>query len=59
MAYCGTAAECSPKSPWNKVAATCDATSVVMCNGGKISKLDCTTLGFTGCNAGLCTPGFL
>lgn len=59
MAYCGTAAECSPKSPWNKVAATCDGTSVVMCNGGKIEKIDCTSLGFTGCNAGLCTPGFL
>jgi hypothetical protein len=57
-AYCGSAAECAPKSPWNKVAATCDGTSVVMCNGGKIEKLDCTTLGFTGCNAGLCTPGF-
>jgi hypothetical protein len=57
-AYCGTAAECSPESPWAKVAATCEGTSVVMCNGGKIDKVDCTTLGFTGCNAGLCTPGF-
>jgi hypothetical protein len=58
-AYCGTAAECSPKSPWAKVAATCEGTSVVMCNGGKIEKVDCTSLGFTGCAAGLCTPGFL
>lgn len=58
-AYCGQAAECAPRSPWNKVAATCDGTSVVMCNGGKIEKLDCTSLGFTGCNAGLCTPSFL
>jgi hypothetical protein len=58
-AYCGSAAECTPRSPWDKVAATCDGTSVVMCNGGKIEKLDCKSLGFTGCANGLCTPGFL
>jgi hypothetical protein len=52
-AYCGTSAECS------RLPAACDGTSVVMCNGGKIEKLDCTALGFTGCNAGVCTPGFL
>lgn len=57
-AYCGTASECLPKSPWQKVAATCEGTSVVICNGGKIEKLDCASLGFTGCNAGVCTPGF-
>jgi hypothetical protein len=58
-AYCGTATECSPKSAWTKVAATCEGTSVVFCNGGKVQKLDCTTLGFTGCDKGVCRPGFL
>lgn len=58
-AYCGTAGECTPRSPWEKVAATCDGTAVTMCNGGKIEKVDCLSLGFTGCTSGRCTPGFL
>jgi hypothetical protein len=57
-AYCGTAAECTPRSSWSKVAATCEGTSVVVCNGGKVDKVDCTTLGFTACSSGVCTPGF-
>lgn len=58
-AYCGTATECTPRSPWEKVAATCNGTAVVACNGGKVEAIDCVALGFTGCEAGRCTPGFL
>ena len=54
-AYCGTAAECVA----TRFTTTCEGTAVVMCNGGKIEKVDCLSLGFTGCTAGLCTPGFL
>jgi hypothetical protein len=57
LAYCGSAAECVPQSPWEKVPASCDGNSVVICDGGKVQKIDCTTLGFQGCAGGLCTPG--
>jgi hypothetical protein len=51
--FCGLAAECEPGAD-----ATCEGNSVVVCNAGKIEKVDCTTLGFTGCNAmfGTCSP---
>jgi hypothetical protein len=58
LGYCGVAAECTPRSAWDKVTAACDGTSVVLCNGGKIGKVDCVSLGFTGCKNGLCTPAF-
>jgi hypothetical protein len=56
-AFCGRAAECAPSSAGEKT--TCEGTSVVLCNAGRIEKIDCTTLGFTGCNAtfGVCSPG--
>ncbi|HZF51711.1 MAG TPA: hypothetical protein VE093_23815 [Polyangiaceae bacterium] len=56
--FCGLAAECEPGSAYY---ATCEGTTVVFCNAGRIEKIDCTTLGFTGCHTmygeGACSPG--
>jgi hypothetical protein len=56
--FCGVAAECDgaanpPEDP------TCDGSSLVLCNAGRIEKVDCLALGFTGCAAewGRCVPG--
>ena len=53
--FCGIAGECDPTAG---VAATCEGDNVVVCNGGRIDKVDCKSLGFTGCNAkyGTCSP---
>jgi hypothetical protein len=59
-AFCGLAAECTP--PTNgSVKATCEGNTVVFCNAGRIEKVDCTSLGFTGCDPmfGLCVPNIL
>ncbi|MDC3953015.1 hypothetical protein [Polyangium jinanense] len=53
--FCGFAGECDPTLGAD---ATCEGDSVVVCNAGRIDKVDCKTLGFTGCNAtwGRCSP---
>jgi hypothetical protein len=54
-AYCGLATECVPGA-----SATCEGTNVVFCNAGRIEKIDCAALGFTGCTDafhGTCAPG--
>ncbi|MRG93861.1 hypothetical protein [Polyangium spumosum] len=53
--FCGLANECDP-TPGNDT--TCEGDSVVICNAGKIEKIDCKSLGFTSCNAtfGTCGP---
>lgn len=58
-AFCGLAAECTPSAHGGQ--ATCEGTTAVFCNAGRIEKVDCTTLGFTGCNTALggCTPTFI
>lgn len=37
----------------------CEGDSVVLCDAGKVRKVDCKSLGFTGCNKdwGVCSPG--
>jgi hypothetical protein len=54
--FCGLASECNPLAA--KGTDTCDGTSVVVCEAGKIQRVDCRSLGFTGCDAtrGICTP---
>ncbi len=51
--HCGFAAECTADAP-----VTCDGDSLVLCNAGRIRKVDCKTLGFTTCDAnrGICGP---
>jgi len=54
--FCGLGAECNPlESKWTE---TCDGDSVVLCNAGKVEKIDCKSLGFAGCLAGkgVCVP---
>lgn len=51
---CGLAAECEPSDP-----VMCDGDSLVVCDAGKIRKVDCKSLGFTSCDAKhkVCSPG--
>lgn len=51
---CGLADECDLDG-----LTSCDGDSVVLCDAGKIRKVDCKSLGFTGCNKdwGVCSPG--
>jgi hypothetical protein len=61
--FCGLAAECDPgNSDGEAFEAYCDGHSVVLCNAGRIETVDCTSLGFTGCDLDRgfgCTPGIL
>jgi hypothetical protein len=43
--FCGTASECDPAT----FAKSCDGTNVIFCNAGKITRVDCTSLGFARC----------
>lgn len=47
--YCGFRSECVPGEA---AAADCDGDSVVVCNGGRIDRIDCRALGFRGCASG-------
>jgi len=53
--FCGLASECAPGAASKP---TCEGNSLVVCNAGKIAKVDCTSLGFPGCDAahGMCSP---
>jgi hypothetical protein len=62
--FCGLAAECVPADNYFAAqTATCDGTVLTFCNAGRLEHLDCTTLGFTGCEVDSkidhygCTPG--
>jgi hypothetical protein len=63
--FCGLASECVPGNipPGTRgTAEQCEGTEVVFCNAGRIERVDCTELGFTGCNLDTdfgCTPGIL
>lgn len=54
-AFCGLDGACVPGSATK---ATCEGDNVVICNAGRVEKIDCKSLGFTGCNAtyGVCAP---
>lgn len=49
--YCGLGAECLADRR-----VTCEGTTALVCNLGKIDRIDCTALGFTGCGEFGCTP---
>jgi hypothetical protein len=64
--FCGLASECAPPAEGPSLTAPigqCEGSRVVICNAGRIDKIDCTTLGFTGCEFNLeegksgCVPG--
>lgn len=66
VSFCGLAADCVPgeltlgEAPQNgSPAPACDGTTLVFCNSGRLEHVDCTSLGFSGCdvNAALgCVP---
>jgi hypothetical protein len=48
--FCGLAAECLPADTYSETeVATCDGTVLSFCNAGRVERLDCTELGFSGC----------
>ncbi|HMY16640.1 MAG TPA: hypothetical protein PKA58_09995 [Polyangium sp.] len=51
---CGLATECEASDP-----VRCEGDSLVVCDAGKIRKVDCKSLGFTSCDAkhNVCSPG--
>lgn len=63
--FCGLAAECAPPTPSGAAMppASCDGNVLTFCSAGRIERLDCTTLGFTGCEIDTsasrygCVPG--
>jgi hypothetical protein len=52
---CGLAAECDMGSTYE---ATCEGDELVLCNAGRIDRIDCKAVGFDGCDpdVGLCFP---
>lgn len=61
--FCGQAAECVPADNYlSDQSATCDGNVLTFCSAGRLEHLDCTTLGFTGCEVNTklgnygCTP---
>ena len=51
--FCGLASECEPGNiePGTRgTAERCEGTEVVFCNAGRIERMDCTELGFSGCD---------
>jgi hypothetical protein len=52
---CGLAAECDVDTTYE---ATCEGDEIVLCNAGRIDRIDCKAVGFEGCDpdVGLCYP---
>jgi len=64
--FCGLAAECVPANNFSAPEReTCDGTTVSFCNAGRLEHLECTALGFSGCDVDThvdhygCTPGVM
>jgi hypothetical protein len=60
--FCGLGSECTPGDTATGPSSTveqCEGTVVVVCNAGQVARVDCTELGFSGCDvdgACGCTP---
>ena len=50
-AFCGLAAECVPGTPGGATPGSnrCEGDTVVLCNAGRVDRVDCRALGFSGC----------
>jgi hypothetical protein len=50
--FCGLASECVPAAEGfdSSFAASCDGSVLTFCNAGRIEHVECTSLGFTGCD---------
>ena len=50
--FCGLGAECAPATngaPSESHPPSCDGDVLVFCNAGRLERIDCTSLGFSGC----------
>jgi hypothetical protein len=49
--FCGLASDCVPGNTAgaDDTPNTCEGNTVVLCNAGRVDRVDCTSLGFTGC----------
>ncbi len=50
--FCGLASECVPAAEGSdsSFAASCDGSVLTFCNAGRVEHVECTSLGFTGCD---------
>jgi hypothetical protein len=54
--FCGLGAECLPSGVavddtiYGDPEPACDGTAIVFCNAGRLERIDCASLGFTGCD---------
>ena len=61
-AFCGIADECVPAAPAEGSGPdeSCEGSTLVFCNAGRIERIDCIELGFEGCRVDGdlgCVPG--
>jgi hypothetical protein len=62
--FCGLGAECVPSESASGTT-TCEGSTVVFCNAGRLQRVDCAALGFTGCDLDAkqghygCIPGLV
>jgi hypothetical protein len=50
--FCGLAADCAPAGQYSHSEsdpASCDGSTLTFCNAGRLEHIDCTALGFSGC----------
>ena len=55
--FCGLASECAPADNYsasNTHPASCTGSILTYCNAGRLEHIDCTTLGFSGCDINHC-----
>jgi hypothetical protein len=48
--FCGLGSGCLPGNEPGAVANTCEGDTVVLCNAGRVERIDCSSLGFSGCD---------
>jgi hypothetical protein len=55
-AFCGLSNDCNPGGTFQT---TCEGEQIVVCNAGRVDRIDCKALGFDGCDmgTGLCFGG--
>ncbi|MBN2191308.1 MAG: hypothetical protein JW751_00690 [Polyangiaceae bacterium] len=64
--FCGLGADCVPGDippGWSETESQCEGTTVAFCNAGRWDRVDCLSLGFTGCDVTAdgalgCVPSF-
>ena len=49
--FCGLAADCVPSNNYSSTTtASCDGSTLSFCNAGRVERVDCAELGFSGCD---------